>query len=147
LSAALRRLVIDTNVIISANILNTSTSARLLERALRFEILVMCKASYDEVVSRLTKPKFDRYVSLEKRQNQLRNLHDIASWQPDPTPFPGAVRCRDLKDNLFIDLALRSKASMLITGDQDLLVLANELTKYNLQVLPPTEALALLQEV
>ncbi len=137
--------MIDTNVIISANILNTCTSARLLERALRFEILVMCKASYAEVASRLNKPKFDRYVSLEKRQHQLRNLHDIASWQPDPVAFPGAVRCRDPKDNLFIDLALHSKASMLITGDQDLLVLASELATLGLQVLQPAQALALLQ--
>ena len=137
--------MIDTNVIISANILNTSTSARLLEHALRFETLVMCKASYAELASRLNKPKFDRYVSLEKRQHQLRNLHDIASWQPDPLAFPDAVRCRDTKDNLFIDLALHSNASMLITGDQDLLVLASDLAVLGLQVLPPAQALALLQ--
>ena len=136
--------MIDTNVIISANILNTSTSARLLERALQFEILVMCNASYAELASRLNKPKFDRYVSLEKRQHQLRNLHDIASWQPDPLAFPDAVRCRDPQDNLFIDLALHNKASMLITGDQDLLVLASELATHDLQVLPPAEALPLL---
>lgn len=137
--------MIDTNVIISANILNTSTSARLLESALRSENIVMCKASYAELASRLNKPKFDRYVSLEKRQNLLRNLHDIALWQSDPVAFPGAVRCRDSKDNLFIDLALHSNASMLITGDQDLLVLADDLAAYGLRVLPPAEALLLLQ--
>lgn len=137
--------MIDTNVIISANILNTSTSARLLEHALRFEILVMCNASYAELANRLNKPKFDRYVSLEKRQNLLRYLHDIAAWQSDPVAFPGAVRCRDPKDNLFIDLALHSNASMLITGDQDLLVLADDLAAYGLQVLPPAEALMLFQ--
>ena len=53
--------------------------------------------------------------------------------------------CRDPKDNLFIDLALHSKASMLITGDQDLLVLADALSTHGLQVLPPAQALALLQ--
>ncbi len=137
--------MIDTNVIISANILDTSTSARLLEQALLFEIIVTCKASYNEIASRLTKPKFDRYVSLEKRQVQLRNLHHAALWQPDPDVFPGAVRCRDPKDNLFIDLSLQSKAHMLITGDQDLLVLSHELATLGLQVLPPAEALALLQ--
>jgi uncharacterized protein len=118
---------------------------RLLEHAFVFETVVMCEASYAEIASRLTRAKFDRYAAIEKRQQQLHDLRELALWQSDPTPFPSAVRCRDPKDNLFIDLALHSNASMLITGDQDLLVLADNLAAYGLQVLPPADALRLLQ--
>jgi uncharacterized protein len=137
--------VIDTNVFISAAILPFSISAQLSQRALTHERVLFCEASYAELASRLTKAKFDRYVKLEERQKQLLYLREAAMWQIDPSPFPQAVRCRDPKDNLFIDLALHSKASMLITGDQDLLVLADALSTHGLQVLPPAQALALLQ--
>jgi putative PIN family toxin of toxin-antitoxin system len=36
------------------------------------------------------------------------------------------VRCRDVKDQLFLDLAQSGKADLLMTGDEDLLVLAGQ---------------------
>jgi uncharacterized protein len=140
-----QRLVIDTNVLISAAISEAGLAARLLDHALLSEQVVLCEASYTEFASRLAKPKFERYIDHAQRNRILLNLHALAVWQNDPPPFVNAVRCRDPKDNLFIDLALHSKASMLITGDQDLLVLASELATHGLQVLPPAQALALLQ--
>ncbi len=140
-----QRLVIDTNVLISAAIAPAGLTARLLDHVLLCEQVVLCEVSYAEFASRLAKPKFERYLDCDQRQRIVLNLHSAAIWQSNPAPFPGAVRCRDPKDNHFIDLALHSKASMLITGDQDLLVLASELLTMGLQVLPPAQALALLQ--
>lgn len=37
-----------------------------------------------------------------------------------------SARCRDAKDQLFLDLAQTGKADLLVTGDGDLLVLAEE---------------------
>jgi uncharacterized protein len=140
-----RKLVIDTNVLISASIAKAGQAAHFLDHAVRHEQVIFCEASYFELMSRLAKPKFDRYFDVNQREGILQSLHAVALWQTHPTPFPGAVRCRDPKDNLFIDLALHSNASMLITGDQDLLVLADALAAHGLQVLPPAQALALLQ--
>ncbi len=140
-----QRLVIDTNVLISAAISEAGSIARLVDHSLIHHQVVLCEASYAEFASRLTKPKFERYIDRPQRERILLNLHGLGFWQNNPDVFLGAVRCRDTKDNLFIDLALHSKASMLITGDQDLLVLASELAVLGLQVLPPAQALALLQ--
>jgi putative PIN family toxin of toxin-antitoxin system len=42
------------------------------------------------------------------------------------------VHCRDKKDQIFLDLAHSSKAHVLISGDQDLLVLAGQ-TKFAIE--------------
>ncbi|MFP4390748.1 MAG: putative toxin-antitoxin system toxin component, PIN family [Desulfococcaceae bacterium] len=47
--------------------------------------------------------------------------------------------CRDPKDNKFLELAVSGSASILIAGDQDLLVL-NPFR--NLDILTPTEFVA-----
>ncbi len=137
--------MIDTNVLISAAISEAGLVARLVDHALVQHQVVLCEASYAEFATRLTKRKFERYIDRAQRERILLNLHGLGFWQIDPSPFPSAIRYRDPKDNLFIDLALHSKASMLITGDQDLLVLASDLAAHSLQVLPPAQALALLQ--
>ena len=36
------------------------------------------------------------------------------------------IRCRDVKDQLFLDLAQSGKADLLVTGDDDLLALAGQ---------------------
>ena len=140
-----QRLVIDTNVLISAAISEASLVARWVDHSLILHQVVLCEASYAEFASRLAKPKFARYIDRPQQERILHNLHRLGLWQNNPEAFVGAVRCRDPKDNLFIDLALHSQASMLITGDQDLLILASELAAHGLQVLPPAQALPLLQ--
>lgn len=37
------------------------------------------------------------------------------------------IRCRDVKDQLFLDLAQSGKADLLVTGDDDLLALAGQM--------------------
>jgi putative PIN family toxin of toxin-antitoxin system len=36
------------------------------------------------------------------------------------------IRCRDVKDHIFLDLAQSGKADLLVTGDDDLLALAGQ---------------------
>ena len=109
------------------------------------ERLVMCEATLDELATRLDRSKFDGYISQDMRRVFLQELRDVAQWQPNPVAAQGIVRSRDANDNVFIDLALQSKAHLLISGDKDLLVLADALFIQGLQVLPPSEAFLVLQ--
>ncbi len=142
--AAPHRLVIDTNVIISAALLAGSTSARLLRHSILNESIVLCEASYEELVTRLAKPKFDRYISQDMRRSFLHDLRAIAQWQPNPSATANAPRSRDADDNLFIDLALSSKAHLLISGDKDLTSMAESIAVYGLRITSPAQALELM---
>jgi putative PIN family toxin of toxin-antitoxin system len=72
--------------------------------------------------SRLWRPKFDRYVSIEDRTAFLRDLQAVAEWVAPVAPYDGPPR-RDPGDEKFIAASLASKAVALVSGDQDLLVL------------------------
>lgn len=65
--------------------------------------------------------KFDKYVSFEKRVHVLDFLEgQFELW---PEPEEKIEICRDSKDNKFLELAVLSNASCIITGDKDLLTL------------------------
>lgn len=83
-------------------------------------MLMVSEQSMDELASVLFRPKFDRYVSIEDRQQFIVRLASVARMNTTTRRF---YICRDAKDNLFLDLAFCSQADALVTGDQDLLVL------------------------
>jgi putative PIN family toxin of toxin-antitoxin system len=135
-----RQVVVDTNVIISAVLSPHGAPALLLKRFLREGQLVFSAATFDELKTRLWRPKFDPYFTLEERQAFLHNLASSARWCED-AQAEGAW-CRDPDDNKFIALALAAQATRLITGDDDLLCL-DPLDA--LRILTPRQALDELQ--
>ena len=112
------RLVFDTNVLISAALSARGMPARLVQFALAHHQLVFSKATFDELQTRLYRPKFDPYVSLELRQRLLHDFSASAHWVEIAQPQP---YCRDPDDDKFIDTALQAGASLLMSGDGDLL--------------------------
>ena len=112
------RLVIDTNVLISAALSSTGAPARLLHLALVEHRLVFSQPTFDELRTRLYRPKFDRYISLEDRERLLHDLNASAHWVEIAEP---QHYCRDRDDDKFIETALAANAALLISGDRDLL--------------------------
>lgn len=115
---AIERQVIDTNVLISAALLQDSVPARLLRRVLQNGRIVFSRATFTELESRLWRPKFDRYVSMEHRRLLLHDLSSVADWAE---PALASRHSRDADDDKFVHLALASGAPWLISGDRDLL--------------------------
>ncbi len=132
------RLVIDTNVLISAALLQPSPPAALLAWALRERRLLFSQATFAELETRLWRAKFDRYITLESRK---RLLHDLASAADWVQPAEGARHSRDADDDKFVHLALAGAAPWLISGDRDLLVLQRV---HGVTVLSVAQALARL---
>ncbi len=73
-----------------------------------------------ELAEVLGRAKFDRYLGLDERQQFMRLLGRIVDMPPLTHRF---TDCRDPSDNKFLDLAASGQASVLITGDRDLLEL------------------------
>src|SRR5271156_4076308 len=68
------RVVFDTNVLISGLLSTTSTPAQALELAILRDEIVATIATLGELMTKLLSPKFDRYVSRERRDALLLRL-------------------------------------------------------------------------
>jgi uncharacterized protein len=102
---------------------------------------VFTTETFAELSDRLWRPRFDRYVSLEQRRRLLTDLDAVALWVEVPGEIAERTFCRDAGDDKFIHAALAAGAACLVTGDQDLLVLAGSLAPQGLRVLTPAAAL------
>lgn len=116
--------------------------AQLTRRVLRHGLPVFSAETFAELKERLWRPKFDRYVSIELRQALLGDLESVALWVEVPPAMAQRTYSRDLADDKFIHAALAAEASWLVSGDQDLLVLAEGLLPLGLRIVSPADALA-----
>ena len=114
------RVVIDTNVLISAALLDDSVPARARNHVLRHGELVATEPTFAEFVGRLMSQKFDAYASRAARELLLQRLVPII----DIVPVVQVVKaCRDPGDDKILEAAVNGRANLIITGDKDLLML------------------------
>ncbi len=115
-----KHFIIDTNVIISVAIFSSLNPALAIKKALSLGNLVFSEPVLQEYAETLSNPKFDAYLSPEKRLLFLNTL--IADGLV--IKISNTIKiCRDPKDDKYLELAVASQASCIITGDKDLLVL------------------------
>lgn len=112
------KLVLDTNVLISAALSSQGVPAQLVRLVLERHSLVFSQATFDELRTRLYRPKFDRYIRIDQRERLLHDFNACAHWVEMGEP---AHYCRDRDDDKFFETALMAEASYLISGDNDLL--------------------------
>ncbi len=115
-----RRFVLDTNMIVSGLMFERSVPGQALDKVLDTGRPLLSGPILAEIVEVLGRKRLDRYVSRERRTQFLVTLVEKADFPEIQDLFPV---CRDPKDNKFLELAVAGKASCLITGDRDLLVL------------------------
>ena len=114
------RYVFDTNTLISHLLLPSSLPAQAVRKGLRHGQLLVSDDTLDELADVLARPKFDRYISLEDRQQFFR----MFARGVERVNITRRVQlCRDPKDDRFLELAVNGEASYIITGDTDLLLM------------------------
>ena len=126
------RLVIDTNVLVSA-LLFPSGSVTWLRSEWKSET-VLPLASHEttvELIRVLSYPKFclTQYEREELLMDYLPWCETVTVDEPPPVP-----KCRDPHDRPFLELALAGRADALVTGDRDMLVLASD---FSVPILTP----------
>jgi len=135
------RLVIDSNVWIAALISPTGTARQLVDAILDNDIdILMSEATFDELVSRLDRSKFDRYREPEAWNLFLSELVELALWQEDAGTTTGISR--DADDDKFLALAVMGQADAIVSGDGDLLELG---THDGIPIVTPAEFLRRLR--
>jgi putative PIN family toxin of toxin-antitoxin system len=118
------RLVLDTNIIISAVISVEGAPAQLLRACLKNHVILLVSdfilAEYFEV---LKYPKIQKYKKLD--DSGLQGLSSFFLTQAERVEvFSVIKKSKDPDDDKFLSLAVEGKADFLITGDKtDLLSL------------------------
>jgi uncharacterized protein len=134
------RVVIDTNVLISAALVPGTAPSRVVAWVLQHQRLLFSEETFEELRTRLHRPKFDRYLSLDDRKLLLHDFNAAADWVAlrEVSSFS-----RDRDDDKFVQTALNGGARWLISGDADLLCLGSV---QSVQIMTPAQALSVFTE-
>ncbi len=114
------RLVLDTNVLVSAVLSPNSIPAKVLSWGEDNGVILYSSDTLAEILSVLERPKFSKYVDSDDIKGLSIRIR--VSWFFVPI-LQKVNLCRDAKDDKFIELALNGGATYLISGDTDLLIL------------------------
>lgn len=128
--------VLDTNVLISAALSSKGAPHALVQHILSHGCLVFSSATFEELRSRLYRPKFDSYLSLEMREGLLHDFSASARWVEPDKVLPLS---RDPSDDVFIATAVKAGLSFLVSGNNNLLEAP---MPESMQGLTPAQALA-----
>ena len=123
-----RRVVLDTNVVLSALVFGGGVAGRL--RGLWQQgafVPLASTATAHELLRVLAYPKFG--LAAADQDELLADYLPYTSTVRIPQPPPPVPLCRDPLDAPFLYLAVAGKAQMLVSGDRDLLALAAEFEK------------------
>lgn len=115
--------VLDTNLLLSALVFSGGRLAALRTAWQTGRCVpLVSQATAAELIRVLTYPKFR--LSPSDREELLADYLPHCRSVRIPARLPKLPTCRDANDQMFIELAAVGKADFLVTGDQDLLVLA-----------------------
>lgn len=82
--------------------------------------LLFSQELLDEFIEVAKRPKFEKYFSIPDLQLLMKEIKSKAVF----INVKKSVQiCRDPKDNFLLSLAIAGKATHLLTGDKDLLIL------------------------
>ena len=118
------RVVLDTNLVLSALVFANGRLAALRHAWQGAHCVpLVSKATAAELIRVLAYPKFK--LNDEAQQELLADYLPWCVTVRIPNPPPATPACRDPLDQPFLQLAIAGKADCLVSGDQDLLSLAD----------------------
>ncbi|MEN9448487.1 MAG: hypothetical protein RJA25_1777 [Bacteroidota bacterium] len=115
------RIIIDTNLWISFLITKDFTKLDSIIKNKKVT-LVFSQELLDEFMAVSQRKKIKKYFELDDLRNLILAIKQQAIFVNVTSK---ETICRDAKDNFLLSLAKDSKATHLITGDKDLLILEN----------------------
>ena len=118
------RIVLDTNILVSALITKGTPPDQLYQAWLRNEVeLVTSAAQIDEVTDVLARPRLRRYVDPDEAAQMVAAIHQRATVLSD---VPVTKRSPDPKDDPILAAAVAGDAELVVSGDRtDMLALVH----------------------
>ena len=112
--------VLDTNVIVSSIVRANFVTGLAVRYAQQRYVPVFSEQTIIEAFEVLARIKFDRYLPQKIRIDSFYALLSESTVVPVYEPV---VACRDSRDDKFLSVAVAAGATLILTGDEDLLVL------------------------
>jgi putative PIN family toxin of toxin-antitoxin system len=110
--------VFDTNSLVSAHLIAGSVSDQAFQKALRLGAIAISETTMIELVDVLYRKKFDKYFNEEQAREKL--IQKIEEYAVTFSPSEKITVSIDPDDNMFLELAVASQASCIISGDPHL---------------------------
>jgi putative PIN family toxin of toxin-antitoxin system len=134
-------IVFDASTLVGAALKIDSVPEKALLRADEVDVFALSNAVNTEIEVVLGRPKFAGAIPAARREQVLAILRREAVWF-EPTIHVND--CRDAKDNKYLELALAAGAEIVVSSDDDLLVLH---PWRDVSILRPADYLALSRPV
>jgi len=116
----LPRIVLDTNLIISAVLIADSTPRQAFNKVIDNCVPLLSVPVLFEIIDAFQREKFNKYVTETERMKFLIGFLKLTELVEISEKINV---CRDSRDNKLLELAISGNANMLLTGDEDLLEL------------------------
>jgi uncharacterized protein len=129
------RVVLDTNVLVSAALKQRSTPGMAVLAVERHHVLLKSHATEEQLFGVVARPYFASLINPDT-QAWLTKL--MADAEP-VTITERIVACRDPTDDKFLELAINGHADLIISGDADLLALS---PFRHIPIVPPADFVA-----
>ena len=113
-------IVFDASTLVGAALKADSVPERALLRAEEVDVFALSAAVAAEITEVLNRPKFARVLTAARRKLVLARVREAAVWF---APTVRVADCRDPKDDKYLELALAAGAEVIVSSDEDLLVL------------------------
>ena len=113
------RLVVDTNVFVSAALRESSRPAEVIRWLDRFGGLLKSTATERQLIEVLRRP----YIAQRLAPFFFENVRRILGDAELVTIAEHIAACRDPTDDKFLELVVNGQADVIVSGDLDLLVL------------------------
>lgn len=139
------RVVIDTNLLISATIAPKGFPNKLIQNWQRDKITLIISPKLLLELDRVSqRDKFRGYYLFKEQMVELiDNIKASAEVIPSMTEEQLPIRSRDPKDDKLLSCALSADVDYLITGDEDLLELKNNAALGKLKIITVKDFLGL----
>jgi putative PIN family toxin of toxin-antitoxin system len=106
--------------VVGAALKREGVPRQALLKARREDVIALSLAVVAETREVLGRSKFATALTENERSIVLELLTDAAVWIE---PTASVHDCRDIKDNMYLELAAAAGAEIIISSDEDLLVL------------------------
>ncbi|MGD9793553.1 MAG: putative toxin-antitoxin system toxin component, PIN family [Acidimicrobiia bacterium] len=116
-SAAVARVVVDPNVLVSAAITSGTSRSVVDAASTGVLVIVVCPLLVAELTAVLARERFERWRTRDRLDRYVADIISIAEHHPDPCPI--AAVTRDPGDDYLVALAAAADA-VICSGDRDL---------------------------